>query len=233
MYKRQALTSVRVYKPAYSHEEAMQMILNGECGSFNPLLLECLQQVGPRLEEELKLRSLRGVSEASIQELSTQMIANGKVSSRTLTLLDQERTRYQFFASMSNEIQFEYSFQSDLLTLSEWGAQLLGLSVLLEHPEENEELGRVFSRDDFADLKRRLRRATAERPIVSVSYCLQVKGEPRWFKAVARPLWENEEEGKVVSIIGKFMDVHEERLQMNRLKKLAEQDPLTLSLIHI
>lgn len=222
-----ALTSVRVYKPAYSHEEAMQMILNGECGSFNPLLLECLQQVGPRLEEELKLRSLRGVSEASIQELSTQMIANGKVSSRTLTLLDQERTRYQFFASMSNEIQFEYSFQSDLLTLSEWGAQLLGLSVLLEHPEENEELGRVFSRDDFADLKRRLRRATAERPIVSVSYCLQVKGEPRWFKAVARPLWENEEEGKVVSIIGKFMDVHEERLQMNRLKKLAEQDPLT------
>ncbi len=50
-----ALTSVRVYKPAYSHEEAMQMILNGECGSFNPLLLECLQQVGPRLEEELKL----------------------------------------------------------------------------------------------------------------------------------------------------------------------------------
>ena len=83
------------------------------------------------------------------------MIANGKVSSRTLTLLDQER-RYQFFASMSNEIQFEYSFQSDLLTLSEWGAQLLGLSVLLEHPEENEELGRVFSRDDFADLKRRL-----------------------------------------------------------------------------
>ena len=93
--------------------------------------------MGPRLEEELKLRSLRGVSEASIQELSTQMIANGKVSSRTLTLLDQERTRYQFFASMSNEIQFEYSFQSDLLTLSEWGAQLLGLSVLLEHPEEN------------------------------------------------------------------------------------------------
>ncbi len=44
---------------------------------------------------------------------------------------------------------------------------------------------------------------------------------------MARPLWENEEEGKVVSIIGKFMDVHEERLQMNRLKKLAEQDPLT------
>lgn len=37
-----ALTSERVYKPAFSHEKAIQMILNGECGAFNPLLLECL-----------------------------------------------------------------------------------------------------------------------------------------------------------------------------------------------
>lgn len=33
-----ALTSERVYKPAFSHEKAVQMILNGECGAFNPLL---------------------------------------------------------------------------------------------------------------------------------------------------------------------------------------------------
>ena len=40
-----ALTSERVYKAAYSHEKAMEMILNGECGVFNPLLLECLQEI--------------------------------------------------------------------------------------------------------------------------------------------------------------------------------------------
>ena len=33
-----ALVSDRVYKKAYSHEKAMEMILNGECGMFNPLL---------------------------------------------------------------------------------------------------------------------------------------------------------------------------------------------------
>ena len=37
-----ALTSNRVYKRAFSHEKAMQMILDGECGQFNPLLLQCL-----------------------------------------------------------------------------------------------------------------------------------------------------------------------------------------------
>ena len=40
-----ALTSERVYKKAFSHEKAMEMILNGECGNFHPLLLECLQEI--------------------------------------------------------------------------------------------------------------------------------------------------------------------------------------------
>ncbi len=49
-----ALTSERVYKSAYSHDKALQMILNGECGIFNPLLLECLTDIADSLEAELK-----------------------------------------------------------------------------------------------------------------------------------------------------------------------------------
>lgn len=40
-----ALTTKRVYKDAYSSSEAMKMIFNGECGKFNPLLLECLLDI--------------------------------------------------------------------------------------------------------------------------------------------------------------------------------------------
>ena len=222
-----ALTNVRVYKPAYPHETAMKMILSGECGAFNPLLLDCLRKVGPYLEEELKLRSLGGINDASIQELSSQMIASGKISNRTLTLLEQERIKYQFFASMANEIQFEYSYQTSLLSLSEWGARQLGLSVLIEHPSNDAQLQQVFSAQDYADLRRRLQEVTPEKPIASASYCLHVKGEDRWYKAVARPLWEGDEAGKIVGVIGKFVDVHEEQLRLEHLKKLAEQDSLT------
>lgn len=49
-----ALTSDRVYKPAYSHEQAMKMILGGECGTFNPLLLECLEDVQEVILTEIK-----------------------------------------------------------------------------------------------------------------------------------------------------------------------------------
>ena len=222
-----ALTSVRVYKRAYPHETAMQMILNGECGAFNPLLLRCLEAAGPTLEEELKIHSLEGVSEENIQQLSTQMIAGGHVSSRTLTLLEQERVKYQFFASMSNEIQFEYSYKTDILTMSEWGAHRLGLPMLIERPEHSEALHRVFSAEDYRDLQKKLRRTTAESPIVSAAYCLQVNGRERWYKATARPLWEGESPENMAGIIGKFVDDHEEHLRLDRLRKRAEEDSLT------
>ena len=48
-----ALTSVRVYKDAIPHKEAIQMILDGKCGTFNPLLLNCLLEVQDRIAETL------------------------------------------------------------------------------------------------------------------------------------------------------------------------------------
>ncbi|MBR5966290.1 MAG: response regulator [Treponema sp.] len=46
----EVLVSKRVYKKAYSHKEAIDMILNGECGAFNPDLIECLKAAAPNLE---------------------------------------------------------------------------------------------------------------------------------------------------------------------------------------
>lgn len=48
-----ALTSNRVYKRAFSHEKAMQMILDGECGQFNPVLIQCLVNIQDRLKAGL------------------------------------------------------------------------------------------------------------------------------------------------------------------------------------
>jgi putative two-component system response regulator len=46
-----ALTSKRVYKDAFSHEKAVEMIIDGECGVFNPLLLDVLRRISPALKE--------------------------------------------------------------------------------------------------------------------------------------------------------------------------------------
>lgn len=50
-----ALTSKRCYKDAFSHRVAIQMILDGECGVFNPILIECLEDIADILEKEFSV----------------------------------------------------------------------------------------------------------------------------------------------------------------------------------
>lgn len=63
-----ALTNERCYKKAFSHEEAVKMILNGECGSFNPLLIEILDDMADELpallKEGMRQRELLGKQSA-------------------------------------------------------------------------------------------------------------------------------------------------------------------------
>ena len=54
-----ALISKRVYKEAYSHEEALEMIKDGKCGIFNPLLVECLMEIEPNIQNDLKINEYR------------------------------------------------------------------------------------------------------------------------------------------------------------------------------
>lgn len=46
-----ALTSKRMYKDAYTHSQAIEMIKNGECGAFNPKILGCLMKSERELEK--------------------------------------------------------------------------------------------------------------------------------------------------------------------------------------
>lgn len=48
-----ALMSKRSYKEALSAEVALRMIENGECGSFNPVLIECLKQAVGKLKSDV------------------------------------------------------------------------------------------------------------------------------------------------------------------------------------
>lgn len=131
-----ALTSRRVYKPPFSHEEALRMIREGECGAFNPLILECLEAVADDLEKRLN----HGITgrEISIDSLhlSEATLDNGdaEASSRTLELLDYERMKYHFFASMSNEVQFEFTEEPPMIVLSDWSDHKLDLPEIIMDP---------------------------------------------------------------------------------------------------
>ena len=88
-----ALISERVYKKAFSHEKAMRMILDGECGAFHPLLLECLSDIADHIQEELTMNSLSRASEKEIHNIVEQLLSHKELSSsnRTLSMLEEEQ----------------------------------------------------------------------------------------------------------------------------------------------
>ena len=49
-----ALTTDRVYKPAFSHETAMEMILSGQCGVFSEKIKHALVETGPEFDRLAK-----------------------------------------------------------------------------------------------------------------------------------------------------------------------------------
>lgn len=68
-----ALTSPRVYKTAFGREKALQMIRNGECGSFNPKILDVLEKVSIDYEPDI-IESKKGFEEAPAGRDTTALL---------------------------------------------------------------------------------------------------------------------------------------------------------------
>lgn len=229
-----ALTSKRVYKAAFSHEKAVGMILNGECGVFNPVLMECLKDISDELRDEMRLRSEGQNLQEETLDVVEQMMEKGEldVSDRTLKLLEHERVKYQFYAELSQEIQFEYTVTPEMLILSEWGASYLNMPDTILNPKKDAFGTNIFSKNDFEDLLNRLEMTTPQEPMVEQNYLLNINGQERWSKVIARSMWESWEPPEYAGAIGKIVDIHDELEKMNHLEVMAAHDSLTGLLNH-
>ena len=69
-----ALTSERCYKKAFPHEEAVRMIKNGECGQFNPLLLQCLDNLYDVIPERLQSDPASQIDEKEMKRLVEEIM---------------------------------------------------------------------------------------------------------------------------------------------------------------
>lgn len=229
-----ALTSERVYKKAIPHEEAVQMILGGQCGNFNPLVLECLQDVHELIKEELTEDSPVKANRREMQSIAQAMMGHEELSAseRTLKLLEHERMKYDFFAALSQEIQFEYTISPSMITLNDWGAEKLGCGKVLVGPFDNEKIFSVFSRKNMRILSEEIHSTTTEQPVVQYDCQLTINGEERWTRIIARAIWSTDEPPRYIGTIGKAIDIHETHKEMETLKRLAFHDSLTGLLNH-
>ena len=106
-----ALVSERVYKKAYSHEKAIEMIINGECGCFNPILLECLLDIQDRIKRKMKT--------------STPEDNPFKKREKKAELKEFENAKEDFMDVVSKNMEKEYSNleNEELVDFSRGGAK--------------------------------------------------------------------------------------------------------------
>lgn len=93
-----ALTSKRCYKDAYDHETALDMILAGECGAFNPLLLKCLQEIAPRLRMDAQYDAGDYACRNEAGRLATEIMNKTEIpsSDRSQHMLESMQERMNF-----------------------------------------------------------------------------------------------------------------------------------------
>ena len=157
-----ALTSVRVYKPAHSHEKALSMILNGECGAFQPLLLECLVESSEAIQREMAVDTVARSDQRATENTVAEIMQYEDLSTadRTLCVLEQERTIHRFFYAVSDQILFEYTVDPPVLTLSPTGARRLGLEETTVDPYHNKQAGAIINMDQITELAQMLQDTT-------------------------------------------------------------------------
>ena len=227
-----ALTSQRVYKPAFSHEKAVEMILGGECGTFNPLLMKCLSDVAGQLKDTL--HSAEHSSQLEMRNVVSELHRHEEMSAseRTLHLLEHERMKFNFFADMSQEIQFEYTLSPSMVSLNAFGANRLGLEETILDPLNNDKVLSTLAEAHIQLLANALRASTPAHPVVRRDCRIIINGEPRWSRIIARATWSADDPPQYTGAIGKATDIHESRMQLEALKQEASHDRLTGLLNH-
>jgi len=168
-----ALTSDRVYKKAYSHGRAINMILNGECGAFSYKILDCLKKACDEFRAIQKGEDLPAASEASdiLQPLAGPSYSMRKINDQHIM-----QTKYQTLLHHVNAAVVEAELNSGIYhivfnpnpdfylsgsknTLKEALQDMIDITV---HPDDREFVSELIDRCRQAFTERGVRKYTCQ-----------------------------------------------------------------------
>lgn len=200
-----ALTSERVYKKAFSHDKALEMILNGECGAFNPVLMECLKESAPQLKELLNKDAAADDGELDTVAEEIKLHEELSASGRTLQLLERERAKYLFFASISREVQFEYTVSPKMVRLMGPKVAEQGFPELIIDPEDSGEIRKIVGAETMRAMSEVFYAATPEQPVVEHEFEMPENGAMARKRVIYRVEWSVEEKPQIIGAYGKII----------------------------
>ena len=224
-----ALTSERCYKDAYSHEKAIEMILAGQCGAFNPLMLECLLDISSSLKKKMGYKSKERYEQTDLSDIASRFHDFEMDSSEKIVQqLEFERMRYNFLAEGSRNIVFTYTISPPLLTFNQAGCKRSGITEPSFSPLQSGVLKDLVEEQSLKRLIRKITQATRETPDVTSNLFLTDGKNPCHYRCKCRVIWTDGAEKGYTGVVGKLTDITDDYMVMENVReeglKVLEKD---------
>ena len=198
-----ALTSERCYKKAFDHDTAIKMILDGQCGQFNPILLKCLKELSPRL-----FKMFSNETDDSKQYYEAQRLSNEILSEKSLPrknysqhLIKVMQEKIDFFKKNSGRNSVDYNAVSGQLTIINENQQ-----TLYQRDDPKFDVFKEFevSEEDVQYIIDLLDHTSVQNKEISVQIEAKMENNRQLYNLKLHTLWSPLKKDGYIGIVGYF-----------------------------
>ena len=196
-----ALTSKRCYKKAYDHDTAIQMILDGQCGQFSPILLKCLKNLGLLFAKMLNNKMGDDKYYYEVQRLSNEILSDRSLPyqnySQNVFKVMQEKI--DFFKKNSGRNSIDYNAVSGQLTIINENQQ-----TLYQRDNSKFDVFKEFevSEEDVQHIIDLLDHTSVQEKEISVQIKAKMENVSQMYHLKLHTLWSSLKKDGYVGIVG-------------------------------
>ena len=198
-----ALTSERCYKKAFDHDTAIQMILDGQCGQFNPILLKCLKELSIQLSKMSGKETDDNKHYYEIQRLSNEILSDRSLPSQNYSqsVVKVMQEKIDFFKSNSGKNSIDYNAVSGQLTILNGEHQ-----ILCQRDNPKFDLFKEFgvNEEDVQCIRVLLHQTSVQNKEISATIKAKVENDSQMYRMKLHTLWSPLKKDGYIGIIGYF-----------------------------
>ena len=198
-----ALTSERCYKKAFDHDTAIQMILDGQCGQFNPILLRCLKELSRQFSKMLGKGMDVNKYYHEARRLSNEILSDkslpNQIYSQNLIKVMQEKI--DFFKSNSGMNSIDYNASSGKLTIINEKQK-----IIYQRDDPGFDVFKVFevSEEDIQNIVDLLEQTSIKNKEISLQIKARFENKRQMYNLKLHTLWTPLKKDGYIGIIGYF-----------------------------
>ena len=198
-----ALTSERCYKKAFDHDTAIQMILDGQCGQFNPILLRCLKELSRQFSKMLGKGMDVNKYYHEARRLSNEILSDkslpNQIYSQNLIKVMQEKI--DFFKSNSGMNSIDYNASSGKLTIINEKQK-----IIYQRDDPGFDVFKVLevSEKDIQNIVDLLEQTSIKNKEISLQIKARFRNKRQMYNLKLHTLWTPLKKDGYIGIIGYF-----------------------------